>query len=114
MRRDIRNLLLVAAVSAAPIVAGGCSTIPDDEFGAEFRQHPQQLLDAHHARPGLDLRDPRLRDADARAERGLAQAPGLAQGPQLLAELVREADGIVHARMDIASGCWLQASSQSC
>ena len=40
MRHDIRNLLLLAAASAAPLIGTGCMTLPDEGYAANYPPPP--------------------------------------------------------------------------
>ena len=68
------------------------------QSGAECRQQLHQLLEVDQARVGLYLCDPGLAHSDQGSQLSLRQAMALSQRPQVLAELVLEAnrEGIGH------------------
>jgi hypothetical protein len=65
----------------------------------EHGQQLHQLIEVDQAGVRLDLCDPRLAHADKRSQLSLRQATRLSQRPQVLAELVWEAErkGARHA-----------------
>lgn len=67
-----------------------------DDRSEERRQHLEQLIDAHRAWIGLDIGDARLAHPQLLRQACLCQAACLAQGAQVLLELLRKVKAEIH------------------
>jgi hypothetical protein len=69
---------------------------PDDEFGIERLQHLQELFGADGAGAGFDLGDAHLTETEALPEPLLGQLASLAQGAEVVTQLLDGSYGEIH------------------